>query len=527
MAMMTLKTSLTSKEIQYGIKYINMKKRSTLKYIDIQDLKLDTQNPRFGELYNGSTNEDDLIEYLLYEEAAEEIAAAIVKKNEFYEDKALWVIKDSDGKYIVRDGNRRCAAVKALQMPIKYKLSQPKTPFEQLPVYEYIDAEELKSRIGEEHAASLFRSWERIAKALQILDLSDSGKQDEMNSLDSRPGDFIKLGSFYKEAVKYGGDDFRKQLRRGRGKTGGKTIIYERLFRDAKLCGYKFKNSPSFRIDITDRKKFESYIKALIKFIEAHPELKTSDIDNDKNFIKKLNQYGFDIYPKASQPISPSLTVAAQGPQSGVGTIPTPSTSTPQATSGTNSSHPNPSPQSAGSNYTAPTFVPSPATSGNRHSVKRKPILKRKKIPSALKKLIDECFDINKDNFPNAKTALTRVTFECTLKYIIENTSQKPQKLMKYSTYFRIAFFDKQGKKLSYTNFTNLKNSFQNLILDTGIRKAFGTFDLEKPHQIIHNYHTIASPNDAETICDNLIPLVEFMLREEQDLLSGLDLSKL
>src|SRR5690606_9327490 len=268
-----------------------MDKRSTLKYVNLDDLKLDVNNPRFGELYNGSTSEEDLIEYLLYEEAAEEIAAAIVAKNEFYEDKALWVIKDKNGKYIVRDGNRRCAAVKALQMPLKYKLPLNKMPFDQLPVYEYIDEDELKSRIGEEHAASLFRSWERIAKALQILDLANNGKKDEVNSLDSRPGDFIKLGSFYKEAVKYGGDELRRQLRRGRGKTGGKTIIYERLFRDAKLCGYKFKNSPNFKIEITDRVKFKNYIEALVKYVRNHSELKTADIDNERDFIKYLKGY--------------------------------------------------------------------------------------------------------------------------------------------------------------------------------------------------------------------------------------------
>src|SRR5690606_13338164 len=322
-----------------------MQKRSTLKYVNLQDLKLDINNPRFGELYNGSTNEEDLIEYLLYEEAAEEIVAAISKKNEFYEDKALWVIKDTDDKYIVRDGNRRCAAVKALQMPLKYKLSHDKMPFEQLPVYEYTDENELKSRIGEEHAASLFRSWERIAKALQILDLANNGKKDEMSSLDSRPGDFIKLGSFYKEAVKYGGDDLRKQLRRGRGKTGGKTIIYERLFRDAKLCGYKFKNSPNFKIDITDRPIFKIYVKALVKYIEAHPELRTSDIDNDKDFIRKLKKYGFDAYPKPTQPAAPSHSTSgpSHAPQSGsAATSPNPTSST-QTSNTSNSSNTNPS----------------------------------------------------------------------------------------------------------------------------------------------------------------------------------------
>ncbi len=90
--------------------------------IALGDLVLDTNNPRFAELYGGSENEDDLIEYLLFTEAAEDIAKAIAKVGEFYPDRPLWVLK-SGSKYLVKDGNRRCAAVKALRTPGLFKLS--------------------------------------------------------------------------------------------------------------------------------------------------------------------------------------------------------------------------------------------------------------------------------------------------------------------------------------------------------------------------------------------------------------------
>lgn len=499
-----------------------MKTKATFKYVNLQDLLLDVNNPRFGELYNGSSSETDLIEYLLYEEAAEEIAKTIVQKGVFYEDKALWVIKNSDGKYIVRDGNRRCAAVKALQFPSKYALSLPKTPFDQLPVYEYTDEVELKTRISEEHSASLFRSWERIAKALQILDLVESGKDDEASNLDSKPGDFIKLGSFYKEAVKYGGNDFRRQLRRGRGKTGGKTIIYERLFRNASFCGYKFKRGPNYNIEITDQQKFEDYIRALVSYIESFPALKTSDIDEDRGFIHKLKDYGFNAHPPAppasfDKPPTGSIlpTLGSNPPGEQV------AQTTENKTRGESLT------KNPGENSAPSTPISHTPITKSRHSIKRKPDLKRKRIAPALKKLIDECFDISKDDFPNAKTALTRVTFECTLKYVIENTYKNANKLLMESQYFRNAFYDSRGNKLPYTDFTKLKNKFTELIKDTGIRKAFSNFDLERSHQIIHNYHTVSIPSDAETTCINLIPLIEFMLKDEKDLLIGLDVSKL
>lgn len=500
-----------------------MQKRSVLNYVNLEDLKLDINNPRFGELYYGSKDEEDLIEYLLFEEAAEEIAKSIATRNEFYEDKALWVIKNSDGKYIVRDGNRRCAAVKALQMPGKFKLSLAKTSFEKLPVYEYTDEEELKSRIGEEHAASLFRSWERIAKALQILDLFNTGKSDEMNMLDSRPGDFIKLGSFYKEAVKYGKDEFRKQIRRGRGKTGGKTIIYERLFRDAKLCGYKFKNSPTFNIEITDSKKFKAYIIALVKYINAFPGIKTSDIDNDKNFINKLIEYGFDMNQTDVQPLtntSAASTVPPEvdgigGPEeatapdlisTAVNTITPPNIVKPDASLL--------SPIATLASFTTPIVI-------KRGTIKKFPEIKRKKFPPGLKSRIDEYFELDSSKMPNAKVAMARVTYECVLKYVVENTKAGAF-FFKNSGHFGSAY-----SRRPYTNFEELNKKFIELITNTGINQAFKNLEFDKMHQTIHNYHIVSKTIDAEQIKMNMIPLLEFMLQDEIDLLNSLDVSKI
>jgi hypothetical protein len=504
-----------------------MQKRSNLIYINLDDLKLDINNPRFGELYNGSKNEEDLIEYLLFEEAAEEIAKAIVKRNEFYEDKALWVIKDADGKYSVRDGNRRCAAVKALQMPGRYKLSESKTVFTKLPVYEYTDEDELKSRISEEHAASLFRSWERIAKALQILDLANNGKHDEMNTLDSRPGDFIKLGSFYREAVNYGGDTFRKQIRRGRGKTGGKTIIYERLFRDAKFCGYKFKNSPSFEIEITDTPKFENYISALVKYIETYPEIKTADIDNDKNFIKRLKDFGFDISPKTTVVTTAQVTTTLNTASNNTPAVTQPinqsailnSVDSPSTIASTNS------PINSNSLPVTSTVTSPPTTSRppvvKRGTVKKYPEIKRKQLPPGLKARIDEYFDIDSNQLPNAKVAMARVTYECVLKYVVENTKSGAIKFSN-SGHFGAAY-----ARRPYTNFEEMNKKFIELITNTGYSQAFKNFEFEKMHQTIHNYHVLSKTIDADQIKVNLIELLEFMLQDVADLLTSLDISKI
>ena len=90
-----------------------------------------------------------------------------------------------------------------------------------------------------------------------------------------------------------------------------------------------------------------------------------------------------------------------------------------------------------------------------------------------------------------------------------------------------MAYNSNKGKLLPYTNFDTLKTKFTELITDTGIRKAFEDFDLQRPHQIIHNYNVRAIPTDSKALCDNLIPLIEFMLQEESDLLTSINMSKL
>lgn len=446
----------------------------------LDKLILDKENPRFAELYDGSDKEEDLIEYLLYTESGEDIAKSISQTNEYYPDRPLWVLEDGDN-YIVKDGNRRCAAVKALKSPKKYGLNLPKFNLKELPVLIYENKKDLEKRIIQEHTANLFREWDRIAKALEVHKLFISGSSiDSMKDIDSSPADLIKLASFYYEAVKIKDDNLKKLLRRGRGETGGKTIVFERLFKYKDLCGYKFKNKPFYKIDIFDQKKFSKYISAMVDYLEKHSDTTHKTIDEEgKVFLKKLREFGFDVNKKTK-----GLNQKTKG-------------------------------------------MVIPQEKKKRKTIKNKPIYERKGIPAALEKLIRECYDLDCNNFSNAKTALTRISFECTLKYVIENTEYKKGKNISESQFFKDAFYNKKARKRTFTDFNILKNKFTDLINDTGKKNAFRNFDLDRPNQIIHNYNVGAVPADATAICDNLIVLLEFMLQDKKDLLSSLDLTKL
>lgn len=513
-----------------------MSKKYTAKNIKLEDLVLDKENPRFAELYNGSDKENDIVEYLLYTESADEVAEAISAAGEFYEDRPLWVFKE-DGKYIVKDGNRRCSAVKALQLPNKYGLEIPKFEINELPVLEYNDLFDLETRIRLEHNSSLFKKWGRIAKALEIYRLFSSGNSVEsLTEIDSNPKDFIKTATFYHKAVGIKGEDFKKLVREGRGKTGGKTIVFERLFKSRSNCGYNFKRKTS-EIMIKDKELFTAYVNAIVPYLIDNPNTTSRVIDGigTDNFLLKLKPYGF---PPEKPTTTNSQNTSSISNSTSNGTTATnasnatnDSNTTNSSTSGTSSiitTQNNPvTTTNTNTNSSTNTNSASQGNTTTRHSVKHKPSLKRKQIPSALKKLIDECYNLDENNFANAKTALTRVTLECTLKYVVENTNKINGNPIKSANHFDLAFKDKKGNALTYTNFDTLKTKFTELITDVGIRKAFEAFDIQNPHQIIHNYRVAAVPANAKALCDNLIDLLEFMLQEEVDLINSLDSTKL
>lgn len=491
-----------------------MNKKSEPLNIKLEDLVLDKNNPRFAELYSGSDKEEEIIDYLLYNESAEDVAKAIKNANEFYPDRPLWVIKEN-GKYTVKDGNRRCAAAKALQHPGYYKLGISKMEINELPVLHYFNVSDIETRIREEHTSNLFKQWDRIAKALEIHRLFTSGNSIEsLKSIDSSPKDFLKLANFYFEAVKIGSEDLKRLLRSGRRKTGGKTIVFERLFKYHDKCGYSFKNITS-EIVIKDQKLFDSYISAMVHYLKDNPDTTHKFIDNEKeNFFTHLEEYGFP--PKIEVPETTETT----GNNNNSGNT---HSSNDGGTSTNNAGTSNDSARAG-----VPQSVNDSAQSNNkRKSIKQRPSYTRKRIPAPLEKVIKECYDLDQNNFANAKMALVRVAFECTMKFVVENTKKSNGKMLSTSNHIKPAFYDKTGKKLVYTNFDTLKTKFTELILDKSTKNAFENFDLQRPHQIIHNYKVAANPVDSKSMCDNLIELIEFMLQDEVDFMSSIDVTKL
>lgn len=477
--------------------------------VDVNKLVLDSNNPRFAELYS-SDDENDLIEYIMKNEAGDIIAKKIVEENDFYSDEPLWVMQTGDC-YKVYDGNRRCAAVKALKNPELFDLSIGKYEILELPVLLYTDEQLLKKRIISQHTNNLFREWERIAKALDVYKMFQNGKSvEDMREFDSNPSDLIKLASFYYEAAKIAGDDLKRLMRRGRGKTGGKTIIFERLYASSdfsKKCGYYFKRSPHYTIVISNQAVFSSYILSLVKYLKQHPDVTHKNVDEDRDgFLEKLKNYGFDENISFEPEFSDFSQEKTQK----------------EANNHNKEENTNEGLHNKNNQYSQNNA----SNSSKKCTIKTKPSLGKKGLAKSIKTLIDESFSLDSKLFPNAKTAIGRVLFECILKYIVENIKFNKKTLKDY-IYFKNAFYKRTGEKLPYTDFKALKNLFKDLIVDVATQNAFNTFDIDYMHQIIHNHKVVAAPQDAEAVYTNLIPLIEFMLQDENELTKMLDATKL
>lgn len=468
--------------------------------VKTNNLILDDTNPRFAELYTGET-ENDLIEYLLYNEGAEEIAKEIDTEKDFYSDKPLWVMQDENNKenFKVFDGNRRCAAVKALQHPNKYGLELDKIEIQELPVLVYQDINELRNRIRKEHTSSSFKEWSRIAKALEVYKMHKDGMvYDNLKEYDSDPAALIKLASFYYAAVNIAGDNLKKLFKQGRGENKGRAVIFERLFDSAttNTYGYRFEKKPSYQIKITNEQSFKNYIKAMVGILTSDNNITSRTIDDNKQaFLQRINDYICDISEKDT-----SIT------------------DNKQANNIKPSDNNTSSERSSSSDNDNPNKKSSAKSSNKKGSVKTKPVIQRKSCNPAVIDMMTELYSIPKD-YPNAIIALSRAVLECILKYVIEETKYKT-KLLKDTNHFQKVY----SKGRVYCD--DLKDKLSEAILNKKQKQALTQFDLDKLHAVMHNPNVIADSVLAQTQLTTLIPIIEFLLQDENDLFKELDVSK-
>jgi len=147
--------------------------------IPIEDLLLDSENPRFAEM-DRAKSQRDLVKKLWEDTHLDELILSIAV-NGYYRQEPLLVIKKNN-KFIVVEGNRRLASVMILLDPVlaKYvrarvrdfpKMSKTlQTSLKKLPVIQYRNREELWTYLSFRHINGA-RSWSAISKAEFVADL--------------------------------------------------------------------------------------------------------------------------------------------------------------------------------------------------------------------------------------------------------------------------------------------------------------------------------------------------------------------
>lgn len=235
--------------------------------INISLLDLDTQNPRFLMLYNDSHSQDDITNYLLKNENALEIVKSIYENKDFFEDSFCYVL-EQNGRYIVKEGNRRIAALKALAEPSKY-LTDLK--FERFFVNSvncliYNDVKALNEKIFNRHTQIEVKSWSRLAQGAAIQEyLNKGGKLSDLKYIKDYKNVYrlFKLWEATNQIDSEYSNKFKSLLIEGK-----RAAIIERFFgREDLLIKMGFSFNKNLSIDISNMNVFTNSIDAFIKWL--------------------------------------------------------------------------------------------------------------------------------------------------------------------------------------------------------------------------------------------------------------------
>lgn len=159
-----------------------MKNKTNFKYISISDLEFDFYSSRLPSQLQG-TSEIKAINYYILDESTLELMQAI-GENGFFEGEQLLVVKLSENKYKVIEGNRRLTSVKLLNdytlATVKkdsvkkvYNEAITKLPIEEIPCLVFEKEEEIRKHLGFRHVTGI-KAWGLSEKARYLSELHQS-----------------------------------------------------------------------------------------------------------------------------------------------------------------------------------------------------------------------------------------------------------------------------------------------------------------------------------------------------------------
>lgn len=269
-----------------------MTKVYKIEKINISLLDLDTQNPRFLMLYKDSQAQDDIIKYLLKNENANEIVKSIIEQNDFRSDSFLYVIQNGN-RYLVKEGNRRLAAVKALQSPEKYLNNKyDKFIINEIPCLVYSDNLLLDKAVASRHTQIDIKRWSRLAQGAYIYNcIKDGMLLSDLNYLKDYKS-LYKLFNMYLAADKVGyGDKFKTMVL-----DWDRATLIERFFSNHSqkyilpYMGYSIDNA-SCQINVFDEALFKLTLDNFIAWLDPrNAEKITTQMVTNNSMDKYFNE---------------------------------------------------------------------------------------------------------------------------------------------------------------------------------------------------------------------------------------------
>ena len=153
-------------------------KNKQIKYINLNNLGLDVQNPRLPESFRKNiSDESDIIQWMLEDSSIIELMLAI-GQNGFFIGEPLLVVSE-DGSYIVVEGNRRLSSLKILDNPSLAKIHTRKVkkvleettyrPIE-IPCIIFDSRDKISQYLGYRHVTGV-KSWGMLSKARYLNSL--------------------------------------------------------------------------------------------------------------------------------------------------------------------------------------------------------------------------------------------------------------------------------------------------------------------------------------------------------------------
>jgi hypothetical protein len=180
-----------------------------IRYLSIDDLELDIDNPRF-ELAPHEKTQADLANKLIMGYEVMTIAESIARNGYFANDPLVAVVSEQNpGKFVVVEGNRRLAALKALtDASFRQELFQPEFwlglaetsalgPNPQIPVSIVSDRNKINPILGYRHISGI-NGWQPLAQARFIARMVDEDSLDFEQTSESVGKKINDVASMYR-----------------------------------------------------------------------------------------------------------------------------------------------------------------------------------------------------------------------------------------------------------------------------------------------------------------------------------------